>query len=186
MLNLLRPAPFILLCILAGVSLADQPPCVSGLREGQRPGPYASVVATGPQRGQSYCYICETAERPAVVIFARGLSDPLGHLVRQLDKATDQHKATGLRAWVTFLSADQPTLDPEVVQWGRQHAIETVPLAVFEDTDGPPSYRLARDAEVTVLFFVKQKVTANFAFRKGELTEERVAEVMKSLPSIVG
>jgi len=94
-------------------------PCSSGLQAGQRPGPYAFVVATGPAAGQSTCYICETAERPAVVVFARGLSDPLGKLAGRIDKAVSEYKAADLRAWVTFLSDDQPTLDPQVVEWGR-------------------------------------------------------------------
>src|SRR5437016_1986790 len=78
---------FFLLSALCNQSSADQPPCVSGLREGQRPGPYSAVVATGPQRGQSYCYICETADRPAAVVFARSVSEPLGKLAERLDKA---------------------------------------------------------------------------------------------------
>ena len=49
----------------------------------------------------------------------------------------------------------------------------------------PASYRIAKNAEVTVLLFVKQKVTANFAFRAGELTEDKIKEVMTSLPKIV-
>ena len=96
------------------------------------------------------------------------------------------HKKAGLRGWVTFLSNDQLGLDPKVVQWGQKHAIRSLPLGVFEDVGGPPSYRLARDADVTVLLFVKQKVVANFAFRAGELGDEKTAEVMKALPRIVG
>ena len=90
-----------------------------------------------------------------------------------------------MRAWVTFLSDDQPSLDPKVVQWGKKYALRNVPLGVFEDVGGPPSYRLARDAEVTVLSFVKQKVVANFAFRDGELTDEKIAEVIGTLPRIL-
>ncbi len=161
-------------------------PCVSGLREGQRPGPYSFLLATGPKRGQSTCYICETADRPAVVVFARTLSDPLGRLVHGLDQALATHKSADLRAWVTFLSDDQPALDPKVVHWGQQHAIRSVPLGVFEDAGGPPSYCLAQDADVTVLLFVKRKVVANFAFRAGELTETKAADVLKALPRIVG
>jgi hypothetical protein len=172
------------LCAFAVGALADGP-CVSGLRAGQRPGPYAFVVATGPQRGQSFCYICDTADRPAVVVFARGLSDPLGKLVRDLDAAVEDHKKAELRAWVTFLAEDEAGLNAKVVQWGQKHAVRQVPLGVFEDADGPPSYRLSRDADVTVLLFVKQKVVANFAFRPGELTDEKVADVLKSLPQIL-
>jgi hypothetical protein len=94
------------------------------------------------------------------------------------------HKASELRAWVTFLNADQTTFDPKVVEWGKKQAVRGVPLGVFEDADGPPSYKLSRDAEVTVLVFVKQKVVHNFAFRAGELTDERIADVLKAVAAV--
>jgi hypothetical protein len=166
-------------------SAAAQQPLRSGVAVGVRPGPYTALVCTGPQRGQSHCFICETEDRPAVIVFARSLSEPLGKLAHQLDKAVGEHKASELRAWVTFLADDHTTLDRKVVQWGQKHAVGVVPLMVFEDVVGPPTYRLARDADVTVLLSVKQKVVANFAFRAGELDDARVAEVMKALPQIV-
>lgn len=177
------------LTVLCGLCLAThvqgEGPCVSGLRSGQRPGPFSFLVATGPERGQSACYVCETADRPAVVVFARSLSDPLGTLVAKLDTAVGDNKKAELRGWVTFLSNDQPTLDPQVAEWGKKHAIRRMPLGVFESEGGPPSYRLAREADVTVLLFVKQKVVANFAFRSGQLNDERTAEIIKALPRIV-
>lgn len=178
---------YLSLCALCAfvVSLAAVEPCQSGLPAGQRPGPYSFVVSTGPQRGQSTCYICDTEDRPAVVIFARELSEPLGKLAGQLDKAVATHKDAELRAWVTFLHDDQPTLDPKVVDWGKKHAVRTLPLGVFEDTQGPPAYKLAKDADVTVLLFVKKKVVSNFAFRAGELTDAKAAEIMKALPGIL-
>src|SRR5262249_10191894 len=157
-----------------GVNSPAADPCVSGLPPGQKPGPYAAVVCTGPQRGQSHCYVCDTGEKPAVVVFARSLSAPLGKLVGQLDKALLDHKDPDLRPWVPFVNEDQASLDAKVVEWGKQNAVRGVSLAVFEDAGGPPSYKLNRDADVTVLLFVKQKVVANFAFRAGELTEEKV------------
>jgi hypothetical protein len=155
------------------------------LEPGKRPGPYSFVLSTGPQRGQSCCYICETGNRPAVVLFARTPSDALGHLTQQLDKALTDHNKAGLRAWVTFLSDDQLNLDPKIVQWSQKHALRNLALGVFEDADGPPSYRLAPDADVTVLLFVKQKIVANFAFRAGELTDDKIADVMRVMPLIV-
>jgi hypothetical protein len=177
-------------CLVVSVALLSQgkaqEPCRSGLPVGQRPGPYAALVATGTYRGESHCFICETADHPAVIVFARSLSEPLGKLAHQLDRALSQYKTADLRAWVTFLSDDQTKLDPRVVQWGQKHATGNVPLAVFEDVGGPPSYRLARDADVTVLLSVRQRVVANFAFRPGELTDARVAEVLRALPQITG
>jgi hypothetical protein len=169
--------------LITVVALAAEP-VASGLRPGQRPGPYSSLVSVGMERGQSHCFICATADRPAVIVFARTLSDPLGKLARGLDKALADHKDVELRAWITFLSDDQTALDPRVVEWSKKHSLRRVPLSVFEDEVGPPSYLLSRDADVTVLLSVKQKVVRNFAFRAGELTEERIAEVLKAIPQL--
>ena len=174
----------VLLAALTAVTA--QTPLRSGLRPGLRPGPYSALVCTGPQRGQQHCFICETEDRPTVIVFARRLSDPVGKLAHRLDKALAAHRSADLRAWVTFLAEDHTGMDPKVVAWAKKHAVGTVPLGVFEDVGGPPSYRLARDADVTVLLSVKQRVVANFAFRAGELTDARIAEVMKALPRIVG
>jgi hypothetical protein len=154
------------------------------LKPGQRPGPYSSLVSVGPQRGQSHCFICETADRPAVIVFARRLSDPLGRLARGLDKALVDYKGAELRAWVSFLGEDQTAFDPQVVAWSKNQALRNVPLTVFEDVVGPPSYLLHRDAEVTVLLYVRQKVVRAFAFRAGELNGKRIDDILKGVPEI--
>ena len=176
-----------LFTLAVAVAAAQQPPFHTGLTLGQRPGPYSAVVVTGPQRGQSHCFICETADRPAVIILARTPSDALGKLARQIDKAVADHKTAELRAWLTFLAEDQAGLDAKLVKWSQQHALGSLPIAVFEDLVGPPTYRFGRDADVMVLLSVKQKVVANFSFRPGELTDERTADILKRrLPQIVG
>jgi hypothetical protein len=172
--------------LLAAAATGWADGCVSGLKPGERPGPYSFVLATGTNRGQACCFICETAERPAVLVFARTLDDGLAKLTQGLDKALATHKTAELRSWVTLLSDDQTAADPEVVKWGRKAGIRDVPLGVFEDAGGPPSYKLSRDADVTVLLFVKAKVVANFAFRAGELTPAKADEVLKALPQVVG
>ncbi len=171
-------------CFLTCIASAADP-CKSGPQPNQRPGPYAAIVAVGKERGaQPHCYVCETAHRPMVIVFARTLNDPLGKLVKQLDNAVKEHKAVELRSWVTFLADDQTKLDPLVVKWAQQHAISNVPCAVYEDTVGPPTYLLAKEADVTVLLAVNQKVVANFAFRAGELNDAAIAEIVKSMPKI--
>jgi hypothetical protein len=163
-----------------------QAPVVSGPGEGKRPGPYSFVLCTGDNRGKSHCYICETENRPAVIVFARGTDEPLGKLAAEIDKALGTYKKNDLRAWVTLLAEEQDKIDAGVLAWAKKHAVRSTPVGVFEDIDGPPSYKLARDAEVTVLLSVKQKVVVNRAFRKGELNDERIAEIVKALPRIAG
>src|SRR4051812_545689 len=151
-----RPLPSLVLAAgLLALPGRAADPCVSGLDVGQRPGPYSSVVSVGAQRGQSHCFICETADKPAVVVFARSADDDLARLVRLLDQAVADNKSGDLRAWVTFLNEEQTAFDPVLVGWAKKNAVRNVSLSVFEDRDGPPAYRLHRDADVTVLLFVK-------------------------------
>jgi hypothetical protein len=164
----------------------SEEPCVSGVAVGKRPGPYSFLVATGPQRGQSTCYICETEDRPAVVVFARSPNESLGKLVKALDGAVSNNKAADMCGWVTFLSKGDDGFEERIVKWGRDQAIRTMPLGLFENKDGPPSYKIANEAEVTVLLFTKQKVVTNFAFRAGELRDERIKEVLAAIPGLLG
>jgi hypothetical protein len=174
-----------LLVVFAWISIAAAAdPCKSGPQPNQRPGPYSALVSVGKERGTQHCYICESANKPVVIVFARTLSEPLGTLVNKLDGAVKDHKDAELRSWVTFLAEDQTKLDPQVVKWAKKHAISNVPCAVFEDTVGPPTYLLAKEADVTVLLSVKQKVVANFAFRAGELNDAAIADIVKTIPKI--
>jgi hypothetical protein len=164
-------------------AIGDEP-CVSGVPVGKRPGPYSFLVATGPQRGQLTCYICEQHEqnKPAAVVFARSTSDQLGKLLTKLEAAGVAHKDSGYKVWMTQL-AETADLDA-LARWAQKQGLKTVPVGVFEDADGPPSYKLNKDAEVTVMLFTKQKVMANFAFRQGELTDKAIEEVVKAVPQL--
>jgi hypothetical protein len=171
------------LLFVAAIPLAaEEPKFKSGLNVGQRPGPYAFLLSTGPQRGQSFCYICDTADKPAAIIFAKSLTEPLGKLAAKIDQAVADGVVPQMRTWLTLLDdGKQADLDRRLVEWGRLHALKVMPLGIFEDETGPPAYRLNRDAQATVLLFVNQKVVANFAFRPGEITDAKIGEVVKAL-----
>lgn len=178
----------LLVSIAALVSIpafAEEPTPLSGLKVGQRPMPYAFVLATGPNRGTSFCYICDTADKPAAIIFARSLTDPLGKLAAKLDRAVTDGIAPDFRAWMTLLSVGpQPATEENLANWGRKHGIRQMPLGVFDDDTGPPAYRLNRQVDVTVILFVKQKAVATFAFKTGELNDERIAGVVTALAKL--
>ena len=173
-----------LLLLVLSCPLLAVDPCVSGVPIGQRPGPYSFLVATGPQRGQQTCYVCEQHEKnlPAAVVFTRSLSDPVGKLVAKLEAAGAKEKDSGYKVWVTQL-ADTADLDA-IAKWAQKQGLKGVPVGCYEDADGPPSYKLAKEADVTVLLFTKQKVTANFAYRAGELTDKQIDEVLKAVPKL--
>ena len=171
--------------LLAAPAVGAAEPVRPGLKPGQRPGPYSALVAVGPQRGQQHCFVCEAADKPVVIVFARTLSEPLGALVKRLDAALATHKAADLRVWVTVLADDPAGRDREAVTWARKHAVGNVPVGVFEDPVGPPAYLLSPDADVTVLLSVKQRVVAAFAYRPGEMTAAAADAVMAAVPRLV-
>jgi hypothetical protein len=158
--------------------------CVSGLQPGQKPGPYSFIVATGPQRGQQTCYVCDTAEKPAIVIFARKLSDPLGRLLVKSDEFMQSQPKASVRSWMTVLGEKTASLD-DVAKWSKNAGIKSVPSGVFDDPIGPPSYKLNGEAEVTVLFWVNRKVVANFAFRAAEFNDDAVKRIGEAMPKLI-
>lgn len=166
-----------LVILLVLLCLAD--PCVSGVPVGKRPGPYSFLVATGPERGKQTCFICEQADKPAVVVFTRSLSEPVGQLLATLDSEVPKREKQGFKVWMTQLT-DKADLDG-LAKWSQKQALKNVPVGAFEDSDGPPAYKLAADAEVTVLVFVKEKVVVNRAYRAGELNEVAIKDIKQSL-----
>ncbi|MBA4064168.1 MAG: hypothetical protein C0501_10730 [Isosphaera sp.] len=172
------------LCLLLALPAAE--PVESGVPVGKRPGPYSFLVATGPQRGQQTCYVCQQHEkdRPAAVVFARTLSDPVGKLLGRLEAAGagPAAKDTGYKVWMTQL-AEKADLDG-LARWSQKHGLKAAPVGAFEDADGPPSYKLSAAADVTVLLFARQKVVANFAVRAGDLTDGKIDEVLKAVPQL--
>ena len=160
-------------------------PCVSGPQTGQRPGPYSFLVATGPERGQPTCYVCETAEKPGAIVFARSLSDPLAKVLGACDEAVSARPKDAMRAWMTALGEKTVSLD-DLGKWATQAGLKGLPVGVFDDPVGPPSYKLAADADVTVIVFENRKVLANFAFRKGELDAAAIKKVADELAKLGG
>src|SRR5256885_14446622 len=92
---------------------------VSGPQPGQKFGPYAFLIATGPKRGTSHCYVCETGTDPAVLVLARQTSPALGEFLRQLDQAVARHEAAKLHAWATFVGMPQPEKEPILLEWSK-------------------------------------------------------------------
>lgn len=168
------------LCLIVSLAACGfagaKDPCVSGPQVGQKPGPYSFLVASGPERGQPTCYVCETAEKPGVIVFARGLSAPLAKLLGKMDATVAARPKDSMRAWMTVLGEKTVTLD-SLGQWAKEAGLKNVPTGVFDDSVGPPTYKLADDADVTVLLFLDRKVVANFAFRGGELDDKTVERV---------
>lgn len=98
-----------------------------------------------------------------VAIFARDLTGDLARLAKQVDKAVAGNQDKQLSAFLVYLTNDEEAAEKKLARFAEKHGIENVPLTVYGNTAGPPSYKIAKDADVTVLMWRKLEVKANHA-----------------------
>ena len=90
-----------------------------------------------------------------------------------------------MKGFVVLLTDDPDEAEGEVKAFAAKHGIKNVPLTIFDGTAGPPNYRIAKDAEVTVNMWVGLKSKANHAFAKGKLNKAEIAKVVADSSKIL-
>src|SRR5581483_9560537 len=113
---------------------------------------------------------------PVAAVFAREITPGLTGLVKKLEQATADHSDCQMGAWVVVLT-DDDKMEDKLKELAQKEKLKKVVLAV-DGTQGPPSFKIAKDADVTVLLYEKKKVKKNFAFEKGKLTDKDVDAVV--------
>ena len=118
-------------------------------------------------------------------IFARELTDNLASLVKQIDEQVAKHDDQKMAAYVVILAEDADEVAPQLEALAKKHDIKNVPLTIFDGESGPGNYRIAKEADVTVLMWKGLKVTSNHAYKKGELDEKSVQDVVAKTSTIL-
>jgi hypothetical protein len=119
-------------------------------------------------------------------VFAREITAPLTGLVKEIDKAVAANKDAKLASFVVFLTDKSQTLEPKVAELGKKENILNIPLTIVEGVAGPEKYKVAKDAEVTVILYSKNEAKANFAYEKGKLDEKATKDVVAAISKITG
>jgi hypothetical protein len=115
--------------------------------------------------------------KPVVMIFARGISDPLTSLVKKVDAINkDQGKKMG--SFVVVLGDDEG-MEKKLKELAEKEKLEKTALTIFAKPDGPEEYDIAKDADVTVICYKSKKVKTNRAFKKGEFKAADVDKIIK-------
>ena len=117
------------------------------------------------------------------MVFAREINDGLTGLVKKIDAATSKHGNAHLRGFVVFCSDDKK-LEDRLKALAAKERIDRLPLTV-DDPAGPEDYKIAKDAEVTVIYYVDKTVKVNRAFRKGELNAKAIDALVADLAKIL-
>jgi hypothetical protein len=117
------------------------------------------------------------------MIFAREVSDPLTGLVKEIDKATSSNAASHMGSFVVFCS-DQKGLEAKLKDLAKREKLKDIVLTI-DNPKGPESYKIAKEADVTVVLYDHRKVKANYAFRKGGLGMADIYQIIGDLPKIL-
>jgi hypothetical protein len=113
------------------------------------------------------------------MVFAREISDGLTSLVKGLNKNTDNSK---LNSFVVILS-DEEGMKEKLEKYVKDNQLDKTILSI-DNVTGPKAYKVAKDADVTVVFYNNRKVEYNAAFRKGELNNQTAEKVLSNLSKI--
>ncbi|REJ89633.1 MAG: hypothetical protein DWQ34_19110 [Planctomycetota bacterium] len=160
----------------------DAPPALS---VGDEVAMFYVKDVTGPAAGKQLCYRCRYGDQPVVAVFTRRMTDEVTALVDEIDGLVDQHMQEDLAAFVVLMDDDPVNREDELKRLAREKGVDNVPLTTFDDVYGPRSYRLERDADVTVMMWVDRKVRFNRSFANKELTEESIAELIAETATIL-
>jgi hypothetical protein len=158
-------------------------------------------------KNRYHCLVCEYGLNPTVMVFARehpeGKDTAVADLLQKLDEAVERNQESYMHVFVVFLSPDARTsvtypkpeepgkLVAQAAAWEsllarlrpRADKLKNVVVAVYP-AEGPPDYKVAPDADVTVILYRGHKVLANYAYAQGQFNEAAVTEVMKAVDTM--
>ncbi|MCI0379832.1 MAG: hypothetical protein L0215_19805 [Gemmataceae bacterium] len=156
----------------------------SGPQVGERvPGPFHPLNCTGENAGEKFCLYCKNGQNPVAMILARQTSPELTKLIKKIDEATAKNKDHSMGSFVVFLS-DSDKLEGELKELAKKEKLQQCVLSI-DNPAGPEGYKVAKDADVTVVLYSKGTVRANHAFNKGELRGKAIDAIMADIPKIV-
>jgi hypothetical protein len=163
---------------------------------------YAADIKSGPQPGESVtpfhpynvfnsenadmcgkdnCIVCQYGAKPVALVFARKPSPAVASLVKKMDAEVAKAGQEKMGAAVIFLSAED-NIKQSVAQMQEKSGVKNVCLAV-DGPKGPEKYKIAPEAEVTVILYKKHQVQANHAFEAFDV--KSVEKIAAELPKIL-
>lgn len=173
-------------CLLAitGVVLAGDE-VKSGLPVGEFVPAFNVRDITGPNAGKSLCYRCQYGARPVVTIFTRELTDNVKELVKQIDAKVGANKDAKMASFVVMITETPDAVEPKLEALAKASKIKNIPLTIVEGSAGPPEYKIAKDAETTVMMWVDQKVKVNHAYAKGQFDKKAIETLVAETKKIL-
>lgn len=177
---------FLVAAMILGVTgIAGAAELKSGLQPGDAPPAFNVRDVTGPKAGKTLCYRCAYGPRPVVSIFARDIDDNVASLIKQVDQQVGANEDKKMAAFVVLLTDDPDAVEGKLKEVAEKNGIKNVPLTIYDGSAGPSSYKIAKDADVTVMMWNESDVKVNHAFGKGQLKKGDVKKVSSETSKIL-
>ena len=109
-------------------------------------------------------------------------------LVKKIDNEVERGDTYGARGYLVVMS-DSPSQDQATLaRLHREMRIRELDFAVHDGGSGPERYKIAPEADVTVMMWPSQRegVKFNFAYRAGELDEAEIKKIVKAVRANYG
>lgn len=174
-----------------GITASAWAEVTSGPRVGDPVGAFtvtkvAGNPGDGVADGRTLCYRCKMGQRPVVMVFARSADESFAKFLKQLDEELEEHADDKLTAFVNMIGTDAESLKQAAADFVAKHGIKRVAFVVPEDVEnGPPEFKIAPEADVTVVCYKEGTVTANHAFAKGGLSDEKIEALVEASCNLV-
>lgn len=125
-----------------------------------------------------------------VAIFTRSITDDLTSLVKQIDEQVAKNEDKKMASFVILLSNDADADEAKLNKLAEKAGIKVgkeanVPLTIYDGIAGPEKYKIAEEAEVTVMLWKGQKAVVTHAFAKGKLDKDGVKKIVESTSEIL-
>ncbi|MFO0939045.1 MAG: hypothetical protein U0798_21300 [Gemmataceae bacterium] len=174
----------VVVAAVCGVAVAAE--IKSGPQPGEKiPGPFHPLNVTGESKGEKACLVCKAGNSPVAMVFARCADcDMTATLIKKLDEVTAKNQAKDMNSFAVFLTDDTEVFTKKLEAMGKKNSLKFCTLAIDNPT-GPEKYNVSKDADVTVVLYVKRDIKANYAFKKGELTAEKIDAIVNDVAKIV-
>jgi hypothetical protein len=137
------------------------------------------------QSGKKNCLVCQHGVNPVAMVFARKNNDGLAALVKKLDAAVAAHKKEKLGAFVVFLTEGEQGAEDAVKDFMKATGVKNVSLAV-DNPAGPKGYDIAKEAEITVVYYTKREIKVNHAYAAGKFDKAAAEKVAAEISKILG
>ncbi len=157
----------------------------SGLQVGESAPPYFVNDITGPNAGKTLCYRCKFGGRPVVNIFTREMTPEVADLIAQIDKKVAANRSNKMAAFVVHITDDVDASETTLKKVAQTKHLDKTPLTNFDGTAGPSNYKIAKNADVTVMMWVRGKVKVNHAFNSAKLSKDSIKQIVADTSKIL-